>query len=359
MATFSSNKRASGVRYTAQIRIKRGGAVVYSESKTFGSDGDSRRWAAKREAELADKTVLKWAIAGTASVGEVLRWYLDDFDGATKFGVSKLSHINFLIAHDVSKLDVMKLTSGEMVSHARQRIESGAGPSTVNNDFIWLRNAFRSARIGRDLPIDMQALDDAAFLMRREGLIAKSKSRDRRPTLAELERILEFESSPDARATIPMVEVVLFALFSSRRQAEITRLRWDDLDESRHRVLVRDMKHPREKIDTWCFLTDEAWAIIQRQPRVAVEIFPYNARSVGTRFGRICKFLEIEDLRFHDLRHECASWLFECGRDIASVSGFTGHRSWESLKRYTHIRERDHFDRYKDWSWRPVSDERN
>ncbi|GAA6152207.1 hypothetical protein NBRC116587_16260 [Pseudoteredinibacter isoporae] len=48
----------------------------------------------------------------------------------------------------------------------------------------------------------------------------------------------------DVRASIPMVEVVLFALFSSRRQDEICRIRWVDLDEENQRVLVRDMKHP-------------------------------------------------------------------------------------------------------------------
>jgi|TARA_R110000782_G_scaffold256548_1_gene345599 integrase len=152
-----------------------------------------------------------------------------------------------------------------------------------------------------------------------------------------------------------MVEVMLFALFSSRRQDEICRIQWSDLDEENRRVLVRGMKHPREKTDTWVFLTGFAWNVIQRQPKTEKEIFPYNGKSISAAFTRACHFLEIDDLRFHDLRHECASWLFELGWDIPRVSRVTGHKSWSSLQRYTHLRDLGQKDRYSGWSWSPES----
>ncbi|WP_244133623.1 tyrosine-type recombinase/integrase [Burkholderia gladioli] len=43
-------------------------------------------------------------------------------------------------------------------------------------------------------------------------------------------------------------------------------------------------------------------------------------------------------MHFHDLRHEGASRLFEMGLNIPHVAAVTGHRSWSSLKRYTHLR---------------------
>ncbi|MNT76643.1 hypothetical protein D3C72_2156760 [compost metagenome] len=70
-----------------------------------------------------------------------------------------------------------------------------------------------------------------------------------------------------------------FALFSTRRQEEITRIQWADLDEQGQRVLVRDMKNPGQKIgnDVWCHLPPEAWAILQTMPKSLPEIFPYSA----------------------------------------------------------------------------------
>ena len=152
-----------------------------------------------------------------------------------------------------------------------------------------------------------------------------------------------------------MAEIVPFAMFSGRRQDEICRIRWEDLDERRMAVLVRAMKHPRCVEDTWCFLTPEAWVIIQRQPRTDDRIFPYESKSVCSAFTRSCHLLEIPDLHFHDLRRECASWLFERGSDIPRVAGVTGHKSWSSLQIYVHLREQEPYDKWECWKWRPLA----
>jgi integrase len=67
-------------------------------------------------------------------------------------------------------------------------------------------------------------------------------------------------------------------------------------------------------------------------------IFPYNGKSIGTAFRRQCKDLKIEDLHFHDLRHEGTSRLFEVGFSIEQVALVTGHKDWKMLRRYTHIK---------------------
>src|SRR3546814_406315 len=82
-------------------------------------------------------------------------------------------------------------------------------------------------------------------------------------------------------------------------------------------------------------------------------IFPYNPRSVGTAFRRACRALKIENLHFHDLRHEATSRLFEAGLRIEQVALVTGHRDWKMLKRYTHLRP-EHL--YRDKARRPAED---
>lgn len=96
-------------------------------------------------------------------------------------------------------------------------------------------------------------------------------------------------------------------------------------------------------------MPDEAWAILQSMPKVEREIFPYNAKSVSASFTRACPMLGIQDLHFHDLRHEGVSRLFEMDWDIPRVSSVSGHRDWNSLRRYTHMRGRG--DIYKSWAW--------
>ena len=114
------------------------------------------------------------------------------------------------------------------------------------------------------------------------------------------------------------------------------------------------MKNPGQKLgnDVWCHLPPEAMAIIQTMPKAVEEIFPYNAESISASWTGACKFLGIEDLHFHDLRHEGVSRLFEMDWDIPRVASVSGHRDWNSMRRYTHLRGRG--DAYAGWQWLDV-----
>ena len=140
-----------------------------------------------------------------------------------------------------------------------------------------------------------------------------------------------------------MNDVLDFAIESTRRQAEICRLRWEDNDARTRTGLVRDVKHPfnKEGNHRRFKYTPEAWAIVQRQPQTSEYIFPYNAKSVRAAFTRACHMLQIPDLRFHDGRHEGTCGLFERGYQIHEVTQFTLHESWAELKRYANLRPED------------------
>ena len=87
-----------------------------------------------------------------------------------------------------------------------------------------------------------------------------------------------------------MQAIIAFAIFSTRREDEITRILWDDLEEANSRIVVRDMKNPGEKVgnDVWCDLTPEALRIIKAQPRTDERIFPCSTDAVCAAFTRAC-----------------------------------------------------------------------
>ena len=159
------SKRKSGTQYTAWMRIKRGGKVVHDKPETFSKRALAKAWSDKREAELAEPGALERLALSGVSVGKVLQWYREDYQEIKEFGRSKLAAIEQLIARDqFAKLDAMTLTSGQIISHVRRRRAEGTGPATLNNDIIWLKVAMRAARIGRDLPLPVSAVEDAAFI---------------------------------------------------------------------------------------------------------------------------------------------------------------------------------------------------
>lgn len=353
MATITARTRTDGAKsYRAAIRLKRKGKIVYRESRTFDRKALAKDWASRRELELQEHDALNKVMHRGVTIGELIKRYQNEFGGS--FGRSKAKDMERLQSYKLADLDAIEVTSRDFVDHVVYRLKA-VQPQTAANDLIWLRGVFKTARTAWGIPAALEPLNDAAETCRRERLIAKPNSRDRRPTLAELEKLLEYAKGNEARQAIPHQDIILFALFSARRQEEITRIKWADLDERNKMVIVPDMKHPSHKTGNHrrVYLTNEAWAIIQRQPKTDECIFPYNSRSLSARFTEWCKFLGIKDLRFHDLRHECVSWLFERGWDIPRVAGVSGHTTWGSLQRYTHLSRQEHHDKYEDWAWRP------
>jgi Phage integrase family. len=186
--------------------------------------------------------------------------------------------------------------------------------------------------------VSLDALTDARHELRSRKLITKSRWRDRRVSHNEDAMLTEHFGTPDPRAVIPMLDIYQFALATGRRQEEITRLRRADLDRKNGVAWLNDVKHPTQKKGNRMKfrMLESAWEIIERQPPGEF-VFPYKPDSIGTAFARACKILGIDGLTFHDLRHEATSRLFERGYQIQEVAQFTLHRSWATLKRYTHL----------------------
>jgi len=186
----------------------------------------------------------------------------------------------------------------------------------------------------------LQLLEDASHELRQRRVVAKPKQRQRRVSAAEEKALLDHFAVRDVRAEIPMADIIRFALLTARRQEEITRIKWADLDRDKGIAWLDDVKHPRKKIgNRRAFrLLSDAREIIDRQPKSALEVFPYNPKSIGANFTRACRLRGLQDLHFHDLLHEATSRLFERGYDIPEVAQFTLHESWATLKRYTHLR---------------------
>ncbi|UVM74360.1 site-specific integrase [Pseudomonas alvandae] len=358
MGTITSRKRKdNSTAYTAQIRINRDGKTVYQESQTFDRKQMAQAWIKRRETELAAPGAIERANRKGVTIKKIIDQYLDEYEKIRPLGKTKRATLTAIKETWLGEVDDSVLNSQKLVEYAQWRMSKEGGgvqAQTVGNDLSHLGAVLSVARPAWGYEIDPLAMTDARKVLRKLGMVTKSKERNRRPTLDELDKLMKhfFDMQTRGNNSIPMPKIIAFALFSTRRQEEITRIRWEDLDESRQAVLVRDMKNPGQKIgnDVWCHLPNEAWEILQRMPRVKNEIFPYNAKSISAAFTRACPLLGIEDLHFHDLRHEGVSRLFEMDWDIPRVASVSGHRDWNSLRRYTHLGKRG--DKYSGWKWR-------
>lgn len=339
--------------YMAQIMIMRDRKIAHRESKTFDRKQAASAWIKKREAELSKPN----AILGTKqternpTLAQAIDRYLTESRRA--MGRTKAQVLATIKTHDIADQKCDEIRSQDIVEFANT-MAAKVQPSTVSNYLSHLGAVFAIARPAWGYPLNEQVMNDAFKVTGRLGLSGKSKARDRRPTLEELDKILSHFADRKRRrpSSNPMVAIIVFALFSTRRQEEITRIRWEDYDRGGKRILVRDMKNPGEKIgnDVWCDLPEPAIQILEAMAgRQTLEIFPFSPDAISAAFTRACHLLAIDNLHFHDLRHEGVSRLFEMGLNIPHVAAVSGHRSWTSLKRYTHLRQTG--DRFVGWRW--------
>lgn len=355
MGTITVRKRRDGsTGYTAQIRIMQKGVTVYQESQTFDRKATAQAWIKRVETEMSVPGAIEKANRSGVTVKEMIDRYLLEYEKLRPLGKTKRATLKAIGETWLGKLEDREITSQKLVEYADGRMmNDGIQAQTVGNDLAHLGAVLSVARPAWGYDIDPMAMPDARKVLRKMGAVTRSKERKRRPTLEELDKLFQYfgEMRDRRKQEIDMVRVTAFALFSTRRQEEITRIKWNALDEQRQMVLITDMKNPGQKYgnDVWCHVPNEAWRIMMSMPKVAEDVFPYNSRSISASFTRACHFLEIDDLHFHDLRHDGVSRLFEMGWDIPKVASVSGHRDWNSMRRYTHLKGDG--DPYKNWSW--------
>lgn len=327
MAVFIKIEGPKGPRWKALVRRKRGGRIVYSRARTFSRRALAASWAAGLEAQLEDPAKMEREGAGP-TVGDLIRRYIREVDEIRPLGRSHRAGLQFMLDWPLAGKKASALRSGDIMEYCTDRRKGGAGPATVNQDVIYLRGPLGLAKVKWHLDgVSTAPIDEAMPLLTKLGLVAKPLVRERRLEGDEGKRLMAYFKTQDEDAVIPMADIMDFALWTCRREGEICRIRWEDLDRKAKTLKVRAVKHPRQRDRDIVFpLLGESLKIILRQPVTDERIFPYNSKSVGARFTRANKKLGIVNLHFHDLKREAVSRLFEEGYTVEEVAQVAGNK---------------------------------
>lgn len=317
-----------GESYRVLIR-KKGHAPI---SQTFKLKAVAERWA--RETEVALDAGKFQPKAEDATLADTIDKYFERMRQiGSKVGENKTSTLN-IIKRELGEKTLSQLTTDTLVTYISGK--KAIAPSTRHQYIIFLRTALKTAEALWDAKVDFASYEKAVRFLRTHGLIGESNQRDVRVADAQIEAILA-----ECKTSLPMDDVIWFQIHSAFRIGETCRLRWDDIDEAKKTVLIRQRKHPRKKYDEVSPLLGKAWEIVQRQPRRGEFIFPYKPDTIKTVWERAMERLGLEDIRIHDLRHEAISRLIEQGYSIAEVQLCSGHKDLKSFQRYLKLRPED------------------
>ena len=214
----------------------------------------------------------------------------------------------------------------------KPRKHAARAPATANRYLASLGTVYRWARRRRLLP--------RGFVSPTRGVerAPVSNSRVRYLDQAERERLL---AACRVAKWSRLYLLVLAAIVTGARKSELLGLRWRDLDLERRTASIATSKNSEPRVMPLVGpVIAEIERIRSRRPEdfvFASDARPGRAMRIEAAFRRACAEARIQDFRFHDLRHTCASYLAQNGASLLEIAETLGHRQLAMVKRYAHL----------------------
>lgn len=222
------------------------------------------------------------------------------------------------------KCSLAQIRSKDIYAYIRFREKQPVAANTIRLDLALISRLFKFAEVKYGL----------------ETLANPVKSVER-PSSAKTSRTRRLENDEEKRlltaAHADLKPIIKFALETAMRREEIATLSWKHIDmEKRTAHLPRTKNGTARTVP----LSTRAISILRALPRQLIgTTFELTKDQITDRMRTTIKRAGIKDLRFHDLRHEATSRLFEnTDLGMMEISRITGHKSLSMLSRYTHLR---------------------
>lgn len=138
--------------------------------------------------------------------------------------------------------------------------------------------------------------------------------------------------------------IVILALATGMRKAEILSLKWKDVDFVRHQIVLHDTKNGERRSVPLARPIQEILTSYLNESAVQSELVfpglvPNKPIDIRAAWERALQDAKITDFRFHDLRHSAASYLAMNGSSPAVIAETLGHKTLSMVKRYAHLSE--------------------
>ena len=343
MASFIRRRGPRG-ETAWQARVERKGWP--RQYATFSTKAEAEQWASVVESEMARGVFISRTEAENTTLADALRRYESEVSARKRGARQEESVIGMLHADPIAKTALARVRSSDVARMIERWRAAGYAPATIHRRLALLSHLFEIA----SRSWGMESLINPVRRVQRPKL---NNGRDRRLLAGEEPRLI---AACEAYGG-PIADLVSLALGTAMRRGELALMRWEHLDRRARVLLVPETKTgvPRRVP-----LSSRALAVLDALPRrIDGYVWGVRADSITQAFGRAvtagrrgyeaeCRAASenpdprmLAGLRFHDLRHEATSRLFEKGLNPMQVSAITGHKTLVMLQRYTHLRAED------------------
>ncbi|MGU3282268.1 tyrosine-type recombinase/integrase [Methylobacterium mesophilicum] len=313
-------------RSSWQVQVRRDGFPALS--KSFDTKAAALSWAREKERAIERLELpIDYRQAGRLTVGDLLRRYQKTVTPTKRGSRSETSRIRTLLAHPVSTAPLSKLTPASVAHYRDDRLNVVSGDA-VRRELSILRHCLNLAKQEWDAPLASNPVLSIT-------LPEPSKARDKRLDEGQDEKLDAAIGQNHAWYLRPLVGL---AIETGMRRGELLSLTWANINFEKRTAYLPETKNGHVRTIA---LTSRAKTILCDLPRFDARVFPMNGNAVRLAWDRLRVRAGLQDLRFHDLRHEAISRFFELGLSVPEVALISGHRDTRMLMRYTHLRPCD------------------
>jgi integrase len=327
MATITVRDDHAG-RPTFQAKIRKAGFPA--QSRTFPTKKEADAWARSVEDAMDKGQFRSTKLAAATTMKEMFETYRDSVSVRKKGHESETYRLEAFIASPLASFSPANLTRQVVAKWRDDRLKEVSG-STVNRELNLLGHVIEKARSEWGIEL----LENPVHAIERPK---ESPHRERRLRPGEEERLMQ--SAKQTRGGY-MRHIIILALETAMRQAELVNLKWEFVDIKKRRiqlVVSKDFSTKSDKNRVIPLSNVACQVLADIGEKATGRVFgELTTEAVKRAFIRTVDRAAIEDLHFHDLRHEATSRLFEKGLTIAEVKSITGHKSMSSLERYVHV----------------------
>jgi integrase len=306
-----------------QVQIRRVG--VRPMSKSFALRKDALEWARHTERE-ADRHELPSdpKALQRVTLGDLVRRYRDTVSPRKKTAATETIVLNAILTRQICFKRLSELRTEDFAVYRDQRLPE-IKPTSLKRELTPIRHLFEVARDEWGLPLKENPLDKLK-------LEAPDQRRERRLRSGEFSRLIEAANS---RRNPLISSIIKFAVATGMRRSEMLALRWKNIDRAQRSLLILETKNGHSRSIP---LTSAALNVLSDQDQRGDNdrVFPITANALRLAWERVRRRAGIEDLHFHDLRHEAISSFFEMGLSTPEVALISGHKDMRMLFRYSH-----------------------
>ena len=314
--------RKRGDRWQAQIR--RNG--FEPQSRSFSTRIDAERWvrALERQMDMGDVTV-RTKEFDNVSLDELITRYIREIVPLKRGHHYEAVILRAFLRHPIAKKKLGAIHTSDFAAYRDERLRH-IKPASLRRQLNPIQNMFEVAKREWGLPIKTNPVASLR-------LDCVNTPRVRRLSQSELAALV----SAGRKTLNPyLIPSILFAVETGLRRAELLSAKRADVDLSRRTLTIPLTKNGTPRMIP---LTAGAVAVIRDLPNSNGRLFPVTANALRLSWERLLARAKIEDLHFHDLRHEAISRFFEMGLTAPEVAMISGHKDARMLFRYAHAQK--------------------